>query len=489
MQGRMEESISTSVSTIRSCHHLPDSLPLAAHLNPSASVSVPSSPRSSTLPSPPDSPSSDSVSSLPSVSSSFFFSSAAASPPHSHPPSEHPHARDSTQGLVIPSLTLPAALRRPTPYGQTVGDLRILVLGSKGAGKSFLSGILLEDNEDVVEVGTWENADHGRIIHASTDWIEHRDAHGLEKFEATRNVEIVELSGYEPAVDPDELLQTLQSIIRTPFYTVSDILKPTYNPSPLLAGLVSSSSTPMYTALIFLLPSRRLCVLFIDGGGSHICNLAPTVLDNLILDTLGPEIPVIVLPRMSTSQLSPHTKLSSFRPSSAIALRTGLFHSPETIAVLRSEATDRFLRWREVERTSEDIHTSRKEISHHRNPDGMPWSKSKWEAEWVTSLSQDVARRLREGTVTERTLQRSTHDDHLLVEESSHSCLSDSHYDPLHIPSLVMLTVSLVGPLRARLRRSFSLLIETIGDSNVRSALLGGFIVGMGFGLLFKFPS
>jgi len=107
----------------------------------------------------------------------------------------------------------------------------------------------------------------------------------------------------------------------------------------------------------------------------------------------------------------------------------------------------------------------------------------------VTSLSQDVAKRLREGTVTERTLQRSTHDNYLRVDESSRSCLSDSHYDPLHLPSLVMLTVSLVGPLRARLRRSLSLLIEAIGDSNVRSALLGGFIVGMGVGLFVKFPS
>jgi len=183
---------STSSSTVRSIHVTvePQTVPI---------VSQPSSPRSTALPSPPDSPShspSDSVSSLPSVSSSFFFSSAAASPPRSNPASDH--ARESTQGLIIPSLTLPAPLRRPTPYGQTLGDLRLLVVGGKGSGKTYLSGSLVEDNEDIVDVGSWEDTDHGcSVLYASTDWIEHSDEHGLEKFEPSKNVEIIKVPGYE----------------------------------------------------------------------------------------------------------------------------------------------------------------------------------------------------------------------------------------------------------------------------------------------------
>jgi GTPase SAR1 family protein len=96
---------------------------------------------------------------------------------------------------------LPAALRRPTPYGQTLGDLRLLVLGSEGAGKSFLTSVLLDDNEDVIDVGEWEEAEYGRVLRASTDWVEHTDAHGLEKFEPTRNVEIIELPGYDHTTD------------------------------------------------------------------------------------------------------------------------------------------------------------------------------------------------------------------------------------------------------------------------------------------------
>jgi hypothetical protein len=66
------------------------------------------------------------------------------------------------------------------------------------SGKAYLSGLLVEDNEDVVDVSPWENVEHGcSVLYASTDWIEHSDAHGLEKFEPSKNVEIIKLPGYE----------------------------------------------------------------------------------------------------------------------------------------------------------------------------------------------------------------------------------------------------------------------------------------------------
>lgn len=229
----MDGSISESVSTLSSLPSHTTSEASASQENirlNTAHSSIPSSPRSNGLPSPPDSPA-DSVSSLPSVTSSFFFSSAAASPGHFSQPLEHDHdhasnhsggsheaaARHATRGLIIPSLTLPPALRRPTPYGQTLGEVRLLVLGRQGAGKSFLTGLLLEDNEEVVEVGTWEDpvGEDGegddemvllgmagaKVLRASTDWVEHSDGHGLENFEPARNVEIVELPGYDSLTD------------------------------------------------------------------------------------------------------------------------------------------------------------------------------------------------------------------------------------------------------------------------------------------------
>jgi len=98
----------------------------------------------------------------------------------------------------------------------------LLVLGAQGAGKSFLTGLLLEDNEDVVEVGTWEDWEaalpenrglpgttsdidgtfsYGKVLRASTDWIERRDAFGAERYEPTGNVHIVELPGYSQDAD------------------------------------------------------------------------------------------------------------------------------------------------------------------------------------------------------------------------------------------------------------------------------------------------
>lgn len=172
-----------SVRTIRDVH-------LSA-IDTSIAASQPSSPRSSALPSPPDSP--DSFSSSPSLSSSFFFSSAAASPPHPHGHIEPD--RDSAQGLIIPSLTLPAALRQPTPYGKTVGDVRILVFGGVDPSRPSIRDVLLEDNEDVVDVGPSEVTQNGHVVlRASTDWAEHRDGHGLEKFDPTHNLEILDVS-------------------------------------------------------------------------------------------------------------------------------------------------------------------------------------------------------------------------------------------------------------------------------------------------------
>lgn len=158
------------------------------------STSLPSSPIS-TLPSPPDSPSGGSVSSLPSVGSSFFYSSAAASPPHIHVAHE---PEDYALRLVIPSLTLPAAVPHPSPYGQTLGDLRLLILGKRGIGKTTLANLLLESNDDIIHVSGWD----GNVLSASTDWLEHDDNNGLEGFGLPAlNVQITELPGYDPQGD------------------------------------------------------------------------------------------------------------------------------------------------------------------------------------------------------------------------------------------------------------------------------------------------
>ena len=115
--------------------------------------------------------------------------------------------------MIIPSLTLPSAVRRPTPYGQTVGEVRLIVLGCAGSGAEEVARALADEEcEDIVEVGQWEDfeieandAARAKVLRFSTDWIEHRDAHGLEKHEPSRNVEVVLLQDYGPDGDVSRL--------------------------------------------------------------------------------------------------------------------------------------------------------------------------------------------------------------------------------------------------------------------------------------------
>jgi hypothetical protein len=107
------------------------------------------------------------------------------------------------------------------------------VLGSQGAiGHTLISGILIEDNEDVVEVGSWDAIDHGALLRASTDWIEHYDAHGLEKYEPTRNVEILEVPGYEHA---DDVSRSFEYFLR---------------PYRVVGGSIINRCAPLYHRLV-----------------------------------------------------------------------------------------------------------------------------------------------------------------------------------------------------------------------------------------------
>ncbi|KAF8843439.1 hypothetical protein BDN67DRAFT_1066826 [Paxillus ammoniavirescens] len=432
-----------STSTIRTLNPRPEHHSIIPSVT---EASQPSSPRSSPLPSPPGSPS-ESISSLPSVGSSFFLSSAAASPPHSQPHSDH--ARESTQGLIIPSLTLPEALPRPSQYGKTLGDVRLLVIGDGAEDRTLVSSLLLDDNEDVVDIGTWDETSDGYVLRASTDWIEQRDAHGLEKFEPSRNFEIVTSHGVQPNAS------SILPMIQSPFHSLVEIVDRRCQPSAALANLIASPWTPLYTALIILSTS----------GPS-------TVEDNLI-DMLAPQIPVVVLrhgPDQTRFPSRPH--MSSFRPASAFALRNGLFRSPETLSSLRYEAAERFLRWREVERAVENLGASHREAVHYISEKVHGWDKAKWEAEWEIRLSQDVATRAREDDVTGRPDR---------VSRPPVPCV-----DPLHWSSLVSFSLSLLDPVKALLRRSTSEFLEKLSDGEVRVALLGSFCIGLGIGLMIR---
>lgn len=204
-----DDHISTSFGTVRQLSVLTTPTPPTPSESEHAREGAPSpmipplSPQpSSALTTPPDSP--GSASSFPSLNSSVFFSSAPDDYSRVHSPAHsraHSDAHGFAAGLIMPSLTLPPTLRRPTTYGQTLGAVRLLVLGRRGVGKTLLAGELVEGNEDIVEVAEREEEEGHSVLRASTYWIEQRDAHGLEHFEPARNVEIVEMDGYQHSDD------------------------------------------------------------------------------------------------------------------------------------------------------------------------------------------------------------------------------------------------------------------------------------------------
>ncbi|KAI8989020.1 hypothetical protein BD414DRAFT_322872 [Trametes punicea] len=565
----MDHELSTSASTIRGLRHLdmsglPEPVPQSSHEEDESfldrDLGHPPSPHSA-YQSDPGSPSGDSISSFPSVSSSFLFSSGPGSPPHPHPHSEQEsELGDSTTGLVIPSLTLPSASRRPTPYGQTLGELRLLLLGPKSTDTSAIASQLVDDNEDVVEVGIWEEESRtgktarGKrkaVLRASTDWVEHRDAHGLERIEPARNVEIVELPQYDPHTEADNIVDRVLPVIHSQFHEVMSILNHEHPPDGTIAHLLSSSSSPLYTALVLL---------------AHP-SVAHT--EKALVDALSPHIPVIILPSPTSMTMQSHPSnrsypifsphASAFRPASLDALRKGLFRTPSTLAALRAEAAARFLRWREVERavervqwgvsSSSTVHSSMMKtplapLAEGHAPDEKRgwWDKEAWEAQWEGTLSQEVAlhlRRRRAGTARrisplsslppvgrverqtsyfrrpsaspdastaalDTPIPRETDQGGLL----SPPCPSAAAFDPLHLPSLMVFSFSLLGALRTRVARAFGLhgtkntsrdrpsAMDASGAQTrqgssggfgftfgVGLAIVGAFCAGVGFGL------
>ena len=290
-------------------------------------------------------------------------------------------------------------------------------------------------------------------------------------------------------------------------------------------------------------------------------SLALTTFEHTLIAELSAHIPLIILPPLphtlrQSRSISVHepdhlglghplsnAPLSAVTPDSALALRNALYRRPESLATLRIEAVDRFMRWREVERAvgsllrSPEARATRR-VSAQRTPrahtglEQSPianrrgegrWDKTRWEAEWEGTLSTDVAKTLRTRRATN---PRTTVTDYFNREESSttstathnersmpHDCCSSScprsahvrgdgvpspSFDPLHIPSLLAFSISLLAPLKARFGRMFrfhsspaddamssSDKLPSDVDTNMRGwVLAGAFCAGVGIGLV-----
>ena len=142
---------------------------------------------------------------------------------------------------------------------------------------------------------------------------------------------------------------------------------------------------------------------------------------------------------------------------------------------------DRFLRWREVERAAREINSAGKR---KRDPEQETttegWSKAQWEMEWMENHSLQVAKRMREVTITQRAVTK----DQSRSKEAFLPSSSIS-FDPLHLPSLFLFSLSLFDPLKSRMKQCVTGFWGDWKLCAMQMAIIGGvgFCFGLGVGL------
>ncbi|KAL0581390.1 hypothetical protein V5O48_000654 [Marasmius crinis-equi] len=279
---------STTTAMAPSTQQLPSKSPLSSA--PSSSTTMPSpsqcSPQSQPHP-PSPTPSNhslsdaDSESSFPSVSSGFFFSSAAHSP-YSNPYSQ-PHSNDSggeygpDQGgggealhMIIPSLALPEPL--PLNRGTEAQEVEVKLIALVNAPDELEDSLRIEGTQ-------WDEADGGLKILRGTliPSGEDSDSDSEHRQRTARRVTIwvLENAGdnqeaFHPESDPEDL--SLSSFFLSEIYTVLLV----FPPSSTLKGLqeledvipvVPSTST---LTLLDLLQPQNLPKLRLDVANAFL---------------------------------------------------------------------------------------------------------------------------------------------------------------------------------------------------------------------------
>jgi hypothetical protein len=201
---------------------------------------------------------------------------------------------------------------------------------------------------------------------------------------------------------------------------------------------------------------------------------APTPLENRLFSLLSIHVPVIPIKspllahasRSSSRARSRAPRANAFvpRPLAPNHLRTTLFRRPASLRKLRCEAAERFLWWREIEGAKQQpdmMQILLKDLSRQEE------SVERWD--WEPRLSQDVAE-----------AKENIHAE----PKASSPCLPYScpPLDPLHIPSLFLLSLSLLRPLRDSVLTSLGV------GPGVRWLAIGAFCTGVGVGWLLSGP-
>lgn len=154
------------------------------------------------------------------------------------------------------------------------------------------------------------------------------------------------------------MVDSILAAIQEPFTSTDRLLNESEPSTTSFLPLLTSSTTLLHTAVVYLRSSREL-----SSPGYQIRSLtqarfeASTRHDQVIINELSPYIPVItvtissLLSDVGSSKVSvapQSAATSTVQPKSLVQLRDSLFLSPSTLHHLRTEAAERFLRWRDL---------------------------------------------------------------------------------------------------------------------------------------------
>lgn len=105
------------------------------------------------------------------------------------------------------------------------------------------------------------------------------------------------------------------------------------------------------------------------------------------------------------------------------------------------------------------------------------WDKARWEAEWETKLSEKVTTSMRQ-----RRAAATRADGPARQSSAGASSWASAPFDPLHLPSVLMISLSLLGSLRTRMGQSIHATWEKLSGYRLGLAFIGVFCAGIGIG-------
>ncbi|KAG7094817.1 hypothetical protein E1B28_005630 [Marasmius oreades] len=328
-------SMISSTTTVTGTQHLPPKAPLSTlptipHQEPaSSSSSRPTSP----TPSNHSLSDTDSESSFPSVSSSFFFSSAAHSP-NSNPYSQ-PHSNDSggeyegQEGLhmIIPSLTLPETVH-PTPRQEQVReDTEIRLIAIVGPD-------MLKEVEQSLVRAYWEEGEDKEHLKVLKGTVNGRDSDPELDSDKRKLRVALWVIEHSEALDSREISQIIRRLINSSFRSLDSQLHQEHEVDSLASSTFFSD---VHTAVL-ICPTSSLT--------DHMSDL------EYLIPSIHLDLPI--------SQQTLHD----------LILPTGLSRQKKQVA-------DNFLRWR-ASNHERDTTLPHLQGNKHR---ARRWNKADWERE------------------------------------------------------------------------------------------------------------